>query len=207
MVMDADEELEENQAARIIEEFGSGKERQYNTCTFKLKNFTDESHAHFAVRTQPRIFRNNGYFYYSSAVHNQPVYNLPLRNLDITVLHYGYIMTEDIREKKFQRTSTLLKKELEKDPGNIYYRFQLSRSYAMHGDEREALNQAEIYMSALREGGSQSDDNLMYYNNAATIYMINNLYDKALEVCNEALGINEDFIDFIYYKASILFKR
>lgn len=208
-ILDADEEMEIKDINKVINEFNNDDYKSYNTFSFKIKNFSDEKLKKFSIMSQNLIFKNDGTFYYQGTVHNQPIFKGPIRNLDATILHYGYIMTEDIKDRKFNRTATLLKKELEKNPNNLYYRFQLSVSYSMHGDQKEALEQVEIYMKYVDENWEHIKNgfNLMYFNNAALVYMNNELYDKAIEICNRGLEITEDFIDFIYYKALAFFNK
>ncbi|GMQ59655.1 hypothetical protein AN1V17_40540 [Vallitalea sediminicola] len=203
--MDADEELMEDEIEKIINEFTATDYLAYNTFTMTIISYTDIQLTKFSGLTQSRIFGNNTKFYYSSAIHNQAMINNPIKNLDISITHYGYIMTEDIKEKKFQRTSTLLKKELEKDPRNAYYRYQLSTSYGMYGDVNNAIRQVDIFMNIINENKIINDITIMYLNNAAAIYCNGYKFDKADKVINTALSYKPDFIDFIYYKAYILF--
>ena len=58
------------------------------------------------------------------------------------MLHYGYIMTEDVKEKKFKRTATMLKEELKKIQIIYIIFYQLSRSYSMHGDVEESYRRS-----------------------------------------------------------------
>lgn len=204
-ILDADEEFKEVEINKLINEIKAINFSLYNAMTFKLINYTEPSLTQYAVLTQPLIFKNDGTFYYSGDIHNQPVFRFPIKNLDITILHYGYIMTEDIKEKKFKRTASILKRELEKKPADIYYRFQLSASYAMHGDDREAINQVRLYMRDIRQQGKFGEDYLLYYNNAASIFLSNGYYQESINICDEALEIKPDFIDFIFYKAFILY--
>lgn len=205
-LVDGDEEIPSVEINKIIEAFKSSSYRSYNTFTLKVKNYTDVNLKEYAIITQPRIFRNNTEFYYSGKVHNQPIFKLPVKHLQIYITHYGYIMTEDIKDKKFQRTANMLKVELQKNPQNIYYRFQLSTSYAMHGDLKEALGQAEIYMRKIRSEGLVNDDYIMYFNNAALLYISSHLLDEASNICDMALKVCPNFIDFIYYKALIYYE-
>lgn len=207
MIMDADEEIEAEEIKKLIEFFTDGPYDKYNTFTRKLKNFSDKTLTQYSIFTQPFIFKNDGSFYYFSSVHNQPVFKKPIKNLDIEVLHYGYIMTDDIVDKKFNRTASLLKKELEKDPNNIYYRYQLSVSYSMHGDSEDALEQVEIYMKQLDKEDEASKKYIMAYGHAAKTYLSNSLYDKTLKTCNKILKTQPDYIDAIYYKAVALFNK
>lgn len=205
-LLDGDEEIDNVEINKLSDEFKDINYKSYNTFTLKIKNYTDVNLKEYAVITQPRIFRNTPCFYYSGKVHNQPVFILPIKHLPIFITHYGYIMTEDIKDKKFLRTSNMLKLELQKNPQNIYYRFQLSTSYGMHGDLKEALNQAEIYLRKIRTEQLVNDDYIMYYNNAAILYISSHLLKEASGICDEALAVSPKFIDFIYYKALIYYE-
>ncbi|WP_051280359.1 glycosyltransferase [Anaerovorax odorimutans] len=206
-IMDADEELRpaDTEALKVI--FSGDDYHQLNTFTLNIISYTDTELQNYAVMAQPRIFKNDYSFRYSSSVHNQPLFRNPLKNLEIGVLHYGYIMTPDIREKKYQRTTTLLKKGIQNNPRSIYFHFQLCNSYAMYGDLKNALRQVEIYMRLISEETELHDNVLMYYNNAAAVYINCYSYDKSERICDKALDIEPDFIDFIYYKAFIRFEQ
>ena len=207
MTIDADEEFKITEINKLIDEFSKPNYEKYNTYTLRIINYTDKELTKFTGMTQARIFRNNGHFYYFNAVHNQPRSELPAKNLNIEFHHYGYIMTEDIREKKFKRTATLLKQELEKNPYNLYFRCQLSSSYGMYGDIKSAVKQVDIYMRIIRDKNIVNDLIFMYYNNAAALYTNIGRYDDAQYICDIALNYKPDFIDFIYYKAYILFLK
>ncbi|ADL08327.1 glycosyltransferase family 2 protein [Thermosediminibacter oceani] len=207
-IIDADEELEPEGVNELIETFNSDGYWKYSTYTLKVKNFSNVELTKYSINTQALIFKNDGTFYYEGSVHNQPMYKLPIKHLDAVVLHYGYIMAdEEVREKKFKRTATLLKKELAKDPHNIYYRFQLSVSYGMYGDEKEALRHVQQYMEILENKEVVTPRELMYYAHAARVYLRNLMYDDALRICDKALKIQPDYIDLVFYKAAVLFKK
>lgn len=205
-ILDADEEIAPADLDNLISIFLNNSYKQYNTMSFRIKNFSDVEYTKFSVFTQNLIFKNDGSFHYAGSVHNQPQYKEPIWHTNISILHYGYIMTEDIKDKKFIRTATLLKKELEKNPESIYHRFQLSVSYSMHGDIEDALNEVEIYMKQLKDRSLHNRECLMYYNSAALVYVNNKLYEKAIEVSNMGLELQPDFIDYIYYKAISLYE-
>lgn len=205
-LLDADEEIGEKEITKLLKYFKEKYYKLHSTCTLKVKNYTEVSLKEYAVITQPRVFRNSPEFYYSGKVHNQPVYELPVYHLPILITHYGYIMTKDIKDKKFERTANMLKLELQKNPKNIYYRFQLSTSYAMHGDLREALEQTEIYMNSIKEENILDDNYLMHFNNAVILYISSGQLDRASDICDEGLKIKQDFIDFIYFKVHIYYE-
>ncbi|PKM96204.1 MAG: hypothetical protein CVU84_00365 [Firmicutes bacterium HGW-Firmicutes-1] len=206
-VVDADEEFEKAEIDKLIAEFSQENHKKHNTFTLRVKSFTNVECTQYGVITQQRIFRNSGQFHYASSIHNQPICNSPTKNMDIVILHYGYIMTEEVREKKFNRTASMLIKMLEKVPRNIYYRCQLSSSYFMYGNLAEALKQVDIYIRLIKENKLIKGVMLMYYNNAAIIYLRSLRYDDAETIIHMALSIQPDYIDFIYYKAFISFVK
>lgn len=207
LIMDADEKFSKTEINKLISEFSSERYKEYNTYTLVIKSFTNPENTLYAAMVQHRIFRNNGNFYYNGAVHNQPKLEVPIKDLNIEVLHYGYIMTDDIRDKKYLRTATLLKKELEKTPRNTYYRYQLSTSYSMHGDLGKAVKEADILYRLLKENKSSFLSNIMYYNNITNIYLESHRYNEAEIITDEALAVSPQFIDFVYYKIYISFKK
>lgn len=137
MILDGDEVLENpDELLSVLEQKNL---TQYNTITFKEKNLYDYKENKYTLISTYRIFKNDGEFHYKGTVHNQPSYKEPILNTDIMLKHYGYIIDDkDLMEKKFKRTTELLKREIKKDPNNFYYIFQLGVSYSMHNDNNLA---------------------------------------------------------------------
>lgn len=207
-IVDGDDEIKESEVEKIIYEFSKEDHKNYNTFSMKVKSYLDIDHKTSTTITQNHIFKNDGSLYYSGSVHNQPYSALPLKNLDITITHYGYIMTPELSDKKFKRTVPLLLKELEQCKDiyrQMYCRYQLSVSYGMHGDLEKALEETEFLVDAIRNIDFDTTY-LVYLSNAALIYKGIELYNKVLEVCDLALNYQSDFIDLVYLKAEALFK-
>lgn len=197
-IMDADQEMEENEVNKLIEFFSGNEYKEFNTYSLVYKNFTEEDLSEYTYFSLNLIFKNDGTFKYEGKIHNQPIYKEPIKNLEIYMLHYGYIMTEDIKEKKFKRTATLLKKELEKNPNNIYYIYQLSRSYQMHGDTKEATIELEKYLSLIDSEKINESLRINYYHNAAIIYFNAMEYKKCIYYCEKMKELDEELIDCYY---------
>lgn len=206
-IIDADNEFDEAEIKKYIKFFSGRKYKEFNSFSFKLRNYEDEDNTKFSIISQNHIFKNDGTFYYYGTVHNQPKFKEPVKDLDIMVHHYGYIMgSREVREKKFNRTGYILKKELEKDPLNIYYRYQLIKSYSLYGDYEESLRQTKLIMKILNKV-ELNYNYIVYYNAAAVVYFSNKLYDEAIKICDDILSINGYFIDALYFKAiSLYFK-
>lgn len=197
-IMDADQDMGKSEVDKLIKLFTSNKYKEFNTYSLVYKNFTNEELTNYTYFSLNLIFKNDGTFKYEGKVHNQPIYKQPVKNLEVYMNHYGYIMTEDIKEKKFKRTATLLKNELEKDPDNIYYIYQLSRSYEMHGDTKEAIIELEKYLSLIEKVKIDDSFKINFYHNAAVIYFNGKEYDKCIYYCEKMKLIDKELIDCYY---------
>ena len=182
------------------------KEKQSaNTFSVKVKNLN--AYGGFTIISQERIFRNDGEFHYSGAIHNKPVYKKPVMGTGIILEHYGYLFNDkELRESKFKRTGSLLKAELEKDPDNPYYRFQMAKSYGAHGDIQEALTEIrKAHKLVFRDHNLRR--NLVFIYGAYALFCLQaNEYDEAVRICREGLEIEPEYIDLYYVAAYSLNK-
>lgn len=206
-IQDADQTIDEKSVDRLINLFKNKEYRNYNTIYIKLRNYLNEKLDKFSELRFPLIFKNDGDFKYTGAVHNQPIFKKPIMYSDIQINHYGYIMNEEKRLAKFNRTATILKKELEREPDNYYYRFQLAKSYNSIGDYNNAMIQVDYYMKYIIDSKNHSKDDLKYYRTAAQTYYINDNFDKTIYICNRVLDGFPNFLDFIYLKGLSLGKK
>lgn len=195
---DSTEEIESFFKTELCNKFGAA--------AVTVKNYTDIETNTFVINESPRLFKNDGFFRYVNVVHNTPVYKGQCLDLQNTILHhYGYISNDpELMEKKFKRTANMLKKELEKNPEDIYFRFQLSASYQMHEDIKEALEQAEIAYDLIKSKNKNPIEYIYIYTQLAKCYYVNCIYDKAIEICNEGIIIEKENIDLYYILAKAL---
>nr|WP_106783734.1 TDP-N-acetylfucosamine:lipid II N-acetylfucosaminyltransferase [Lysinibacillus timonensis] len=199
LILDADEKISNiNNLILLLEQKNLN---QYNTVQFQINNILSMNEDIINTTTSERMFKNDGDFCYFGSVHNQPNLKRPILRSDIHIIHYGYINDDkDLMEKKFQRTATLLKEELKEDPKNIYYRFQLSRSFLMHGDTYEAYEEIKHAYNLVKL--EQANKLKMYYYvyvELARVSFIIKRYQETVKICKEALMIKPNYIDFYYY--------
>ncbi len=203
--IDGDEIVENPRT--IINFFRSDKHKNFNTGLIKIKNlFREDDKSKFAEFNAPRLFKNDKDFHFEGAVHNQPQYKGPIIKLPTTLIHYGYISTdEDLMERKFNRTSKILKAELEKDPGNIYYRYQLAVSYGMYKNFEQALSAIRKAYKLVKENDKPGSYMyvLTYF---AKMLIVNKKYNETEELCEEALKLKDGYIDLYFYLASARMK-
>lgn len=209
LIIDADEYIED--CNEILVFLNSKYIEKYNCCNLNVKSIINESE--YVVSPSSRMFRNDGYFHYEGKIHNTPVFKRPILTLDTVLIHTGYISTDsELMDRKFKRTSSILKQELEKDPNNIYYGYQLSVSYSMHKDFKKALNIAEKTYEILSENSVEKSKYIYIYYQLAMINLnFDNTenYKKAEKYCLEGLEIEDEHIDlyFCIAKAYIFMNR
>jgi glycosyltransferase involved in cell wall biosynthesis len=199
LIIDADEVLKNCQP--VIDFLQSPKRKQYASLAISIKNMVDVENDIFSSMVAFRFFRNDGYFHFEGAIHNQAKFKgETLAMPEVYLLHYGYIPTDkELMERIFLRTGTILKQELEKDPGNIYYWTQLSVTYAMHKDYKEAIEYAEKAYSLLPE---KKTSNFMFVLlQMILVYQHESQYEKVANICRESLAIKEGYLDVYYYYA------
>lgn len=201
--IDGDEVLDSTE--EIIEFFKSGEYKKYYSGIMGLKNFTSSTDKNqYGLCETIRLFKNDGDYRYVGTVHNQPLYKEPTKRIMCTIDHYGYISDDlELMEKKFIRTSTILKEELKKDPENIYYRYQLAVSYYMHKDITEALEEMTTAYKKLNKNNKSLHKYVL--NEYANILLANHLFKECEKLCEEELGtekIDETYkIDLQFFLA------
>lgn len=201
LVIDADEVLENPQA--IVTFLKSKESKKFNVGVLFVLNYTNENDfTKYSTLLSTRLFRKTPKFHYTGAVHNQPVYEEgPVFGLKAKIHHYGYLSTnKELMERKFIRTSTILKSELEKDPEHIYYLYQLSVTYGMHEDFNEAIEYIEkAYQVFLKLGRPKSC--MFVLTHRAMMYQLTRNFKKVEEVCLGAIEVSDGYIDIYYYLA------
>lgn len=199
LIIDGDEVLR-NQKALIDFLQNNNLQRKNNTGLLRIKNIMDENdETSSSILSAPRLFKNRDDFSFEGAIHNQPKHIPPHIELDMTLVHYGYLSTDKaLMERKFQRTSKILLGELEKAPDNIYYHYQLSVTYAMHLDHDLAVKPAEKAYELVRKKKLKMKDHMYVILQLINAYSNNKQYVKADRICHEALKISDKYIDVFY---------
>ncbi len=97
---------------------------------------------------QPRIFRR-WRVRWENIVHNAPIGHEPaILFPGLSVLHYGYDLGPEVKERKTARTVGLLKKQLEIDPESHWCHFYLSQIYGDTGEFDKCIEESIAYIEA-----------------------------------------------------------
>lgn len=202
-ILDADEEIVDDSG--IIAFFKQDKKfHNFNTLCIALRNFNFKNdNKTFSDQNAVRFFRNDGEFHFESIIHNIPIFKEPVGSLDGRMNHYGYINDDPIlMDKKFSRTSEMLKQALKIDPKNVYYRYQLSVSYCMHNEWENGDIEAKIaYELIEHESDLVKDKHFYVYGLLMQIAKSNDRHYQTIQIAEEALRIRKEDIDSHFYLA------
>lgn len=196
--LDADEIIDDYQD--IIDFFKTDRHRKANAAFFMLKNLAIENdERNYGYNYALRFFRRDKDFHFKGAVHEQPVFKMPVAQIKASAIHYGYVKDDSrLMEYKYKRNVEILKQELKKDPDNLYYWFQLAQSYGMYGDidkSHDAILKAYNLMKVQKKY-------LMYVAAfMAKSYFTKKMYRQAIEVAEETCKVKDGHVDLLYYIA------
>jgi len=198
-ILDADEMLlNPDDLYKVIKENRNSK---FNTMALKIRNLNITGG--YTTISQMRIFRNDGEFRYEGAVHNQPKFKHPILDIDVVLEHYGYLFyDEEFRKKKFERTAGILIDELKKNPNNIYYRYQLSKSYRANRDKENALIEIrKAYQLVTGDKELRKRYSYIYGSYASYCYDCNE-FEESIKACIEGLDTEPEYVDLYYLAAA-----
>jgi len=130
---------------------------------------------------------------YAGRIHEQPVSDLPHRQLDIRVGHDG-LLAEN-RARKVGRNETLLLRDLEAAPQDAYLWLQLAKEY--QADER-AEDAAGCFASALTLAPPDAPYRHALVVRAITAFKTAGRLDDALALAQQEIDFWEDSPDFFF---------
>lgn len=192
--LDADEKLEADDVALLREAIQNSAVNSYLLPIF---NYLPEGIiSKFYYR---RLFRRQG-AQYVGRVHNQILIDGPAEMLEIRIHHYGYNLSEEKMQAKYRRTETLIRKQIEDEPDNVFHRFNLVRILRNKGEYDQAIEEG---LSALRMPNVK--DRIGFY-----LMIVNDvchsmiLADRPVEIfplCTEALKHDPLNMDLLFVLA------
>ncbi|MFA7099951.1 MAG: glycosyltransferase family 2 protein [Eubacteriales bacterium] len=110
-----------------------------------------------------RFFRN-GQVFYKGIVHNQPVqFGQTVFINDLTLNHYGYDLTPEQKQIKFERTKGLLYKRLKNNAKDYPVYFYLSQLFGTMGNAEKCVEYAEKYVSLKKEMPKEVFNKSIYF--------------------------------------------
>lgn len=116
----------------------------------RLDYFETDSERHCQTIVIDRLF-NRKYYHYERPIHEILVPNVNISTTDytlpVTIDHFGYIGSAEKLYEKSMRDIELLIPEIEKNPDEPYYYFQMAQSYLCMRKPEQAMEYFEMAMT------------------------------------------------------------
>jgi glycosyltransferase involved in cell wall biosynthesis len=201
--IDADEVLEPD-GGEIIREAvrNNGIDSLSVTMVCYFENRTRES-----WNNSIKLFKNNAGILFQGSVHNQVVGCRKTRFCPAKIYHYGYDLDPCNVRKKFNRTSKLLKRAIEREPDNFLHHHNLAVSYSSVRLFQKAVKLGLKAIELYKKTNSKDPNILWTYFVVASSYFNLRMMRKAERFAEDALKINPDHIDSCFVLASIYAKQ
>lgn len=195
MIIDADERIAREDIPKIR---ASKWQNKYDAVCFSVFSSLPGhlGDANFGKHYSPRLFKKSPDIYYYGIVHN--LLNLPdnVAVSDIKLYHLGYDLDQDKMKKKFERSITLLLKQVEEHPDDPFVLMNTAQMFLSRNFIDEAEQYAKKCVELLEDDpGFQEHLLLMGLYQLSLIYLRRGDYESCEEYCMKALEIKENYID------------
>lgn len=205
LIIDADEWVDSNTIDKL-QEWKKQSHEWYNCFRIWSKDLIDESNPDYYQKYHsPRIFKNNGTFKYTSAVHNQLINihdDARLGDLKLEIWHDGYLVKVRNKQNKLERTHNLLLEELEKDPYNAFHNYNIGATYTWKHDYEKAL---EHFLRAYEYGVDSNWHSNCFVRILSTFNCLEK-YKEGLKFIEEYESEYPEFYDLMHVKGDMLKK-
>lgn len=204
LLLDGDEVLDSKSKDLFIQFIN---ESPLDGCHFKLYNYIDSDMMnHYGIHFAFRLLRNNGNYHFVGAIHEQITPIEPMdctsrfSSEDIIVHHYGYLNSQIKEKNKRSRNLPIILKQLESNPHEPFYLFNLANEYMALGKFKDAL----VYYGRALEYITDFPVFLshIFYRMINCAYKLKD-YKEAVKLADEALTVYPLCTDYEYLKGLI----
>ncbi len=157
MFVDDDEWFED--VGEIISFFNDGESEKYNLIHYLQRNYSDSNGETWIDSPVERGIRLDEKIEFEGSIHEHfSKTKFPIKLINSYVHHYGYVYkTDEERKKHFMRNSTLLLKNIEKEPKVIRNYTHMIKAYNAQPEFEKSL---ELAWKALENVDTTGEDNL-----------------------------------------------
>ena len=198
LILDADEQL--TNYDKLKEFFNSDLCNKYNSACITLKNILSQDEESYSIAPMLRLFKNYDGFGYKGAIHEQPIFKMPIYN-DIAMFnHYGYLFEdEEIKQLKDVRNKKILIEEVKKSPNDPYMNYQLGKNYIIANEYEDAI----YYMEKAYDIYTKVNYIPIFVTlDLASLYIDLGEFDKCEKLCTKYIKRDNKNIDIYYYLAT-----
>ncbi|UOQ46770.1 glycosyltransferase [Gracilibacillus caseinilyticus] len=208
--MDADEVVDEEEGHQLREVLSLDQEQ---LASITLINYIGEeppSEQRAYILQQHRLFRTDIGLRFVGSIHEQLNVkdvlsdSIELKQLPVTIYHYGYLDSYTSEKNKNERNLNMLEKEKEKSEYSPWIDYHIASEYYRMGEYEEAFDAVNESLYQFIEAG-QLPPSLLYKLKYETMLMTGS-YDGAYPSIDKAIMLYEDYVDLHFYKGVILFQ-
>lgn len=203
--IDADEELEQADIPKLRQAMCR---TNYNGIIVSIQSVIKGS---FHTFFNTRIFRR-GKGYYKDIIHEQIVVEGERLPSEIRIYHHGYNLSEDKMQLKWQRTTRLLRKQIEQDASNSFAWFNLIHNYRTQKLFQDGIRAGEAALKCVTPETHLHHAVMIIYE-TANCYLHNGDFTRAKELCHDILAklsarnVTPENIDIIFTLACTCLKE
>jgi tetratricopeptide (TPR) repeat protein len=160
-----------------------------------------------SVFNSEKIFKNHIGIYFEGIVHNALKYSGLAKKANIKLYHYGYHQGDEQMEKKFIRTTTLLREQIKNDPENPIPRHYLATSYLDRQRNDECIHEALEAIRLFEQQNSKVQPQLLTYYTASVAFYRKKDMVNAETYALKAIDFYADYVDAYCMLSSIYLMR
>jgi len=199
LILDADEEVEREGAHKLKDVI---KENGVNVIYLPVLN-RPVGGKNISINNSERLFKNHLDFHYEGIVHNALKHSDLSKKANIKIYHYGYNQGDEQMEKKFIRTSTLLREQIKNDPENPIPRHYLATSYLNRQKNDECIHEALEAIRLFEQQNSNVQPQLLTYYTASVAFYRKKDLSNAETYALKAIDFYADYVDAYCMLSSI----
>lgn len=202
LIIDADEELQAEDVNALRQALLAGDD--VDAVALVVECPFGEQGAR-ACHNSIRLFRNHRGIFYRGRVHNYLVGVKKVLCAPVRILHHGYVLDRETQVRRFERTTALLRKDIEEDPENPRPHHFLAASYLSQHMNREAAREAEKAISLHQKRPFEIHTYLWSLYIASSAYLEMGELERARSLAKKGLDIHPDHLDSLYNLAIIFY--
>lgn len=186
MFIDADEIITD--ASEIISFFNSGEYKSYDSATYIQRNYLYEGSNDYNDFNAARMVKITPNTSFVNEIHEAlDSFGGNIKVFGTVAHHYGYVVDDNAKQKKFERNNKMLIKKLEDNPDDQGVYVELSQSYRGIKDYTTAEKYIieGITRFEKRVGTDDTVNKYLHYAmyiQAAIIYFEQNKYEAAIKI-------------------------
>ncbi len=203
--IDADEELLPGSGELLLESI-SETENDVDAIAVTLECIFNEGRS-MSYNNAVRLFRNHRGFYYKGRVHNYIVGVKKVLCCPIRLFHHGYNLDKQTMASKFERTTKLLKLDINDDPDDPRPHHFLAASYLSEHMHEEALKEALVSISLAEKKIEFSHNYFWSIYIAASACLNLGKPDMAKDLAEKGIRLFRDHLDSYYILCLIAYEK